>query len=359
MIGICARNVNDAFLMGWDLLSHYGELQESRAGPVLVAPFPVVTCYEKPQERILFHHKRDANPVFHLMEALWMLAGRNDATWLDQFVKDFSARFAEADGIQHGAYGFRWRHHFDVEGGGELGRLPDQLKTIIEMLRQNPDDRRAVLTMWDPVADLGVNKKDVPCNSHGYFRVRRQDEVTVPVLTEQERRERRLKLNYHFHVLDITICCRSNDMCWGAYGANAVHFSILQEYVAALLGIGIGNYYQLSNNFHLYLDQKKRLDPIVATPNPYQTKDISPTSIVTVPNQFGKDLALFFDSLNWTGVGWYSNCFFSQVAVPLRLAYACWRNKDWASAEFWGSKVEGDWGLAFTEWLERRKPKGQ
>ena len=32
--------------------------------------------------------------------------------------------------------------------------------------------------------------------------------------------------------LCMTVCNRSNDMLWGAYGANVVHMSMLQEFVA-------------------------------------------------------------------------------------------------------------------------------
>jgi hypothetical protein len=48
------------------------------ATKVLVSQTPVVTCYSAPTQRVLFSPMRDANPFFHLMEALWMLAGRDD-----------------------------------------------------------------------------------------------------------------------------------------------------------------------------------------------------------------------------------------------------------------------------------------
>jgi hypothetical protein len=42
-------------------------------------------------------------------------------------------------------------------------------------------------------------------------------------------------------------------MVWGAYGANAVHFSVLQEFIAAAVGVPVGFYWQVANNFHAYL----------------------------------------------------------------------------------------------------------
>src|SRR5919109_5331256 len=121
---IQARNVNDAYFKGVHLLRRYGIREQSRAGEVLVMPCPVTTVYERPWERILWDEKRNANPFFHLAESLWMLAGRNDARWLDQFVSDFSSRFAEVSGLQHGAYGYRWRKHYSM----------DQLDSVVQML---------------------------------------------------------------------------------------------------------------------------------------------------------------------------------------------------------------------------------
>ena len=207
MYVITVPGVNAAYAQGLRYICERGELQNSRAGQVLVAPTPVTIVYEKPQERVLFDPSRDANPFFHLFEALHMLAGRNDAKWLDQFVKDFSSRFAESDGIQHGAYGYRWRNHFDLEGGGNPN-LPDQLDTVVQMLVKDPQSRRAVISMWDPAADLGANKKDMPCNTHVYLRVRTNRDYVHGNWKDTS-------------VLDLAVCCRSNDFVWGMAGANA------------------------------------------------------------------------------------------------------------------------------------------
>lgn len=343
---IISRNVNDAFVKGLTLLKEYGEEQNSRAGKVRVMSTPVTTVYQNPTERVLFHSKRDANPFFHLMEALWMLAGRHDATWLDQFVKDFSSRFAEDDGIQHGAYGYRWRNHFDLEGGGSEEWLPDQLETIIKLLKSNPDDRRIVLTMWDPAADLGQSKRDIPCNTHLYFRVRQvhyergmsQDDRVGPAL-------------------DMTVCCRSNDAIWGAYGANAVHFSVLQEYVAARVGAVVGAYYQVSNNFHAYADVLDKIELDAPLSRSYDGADRgpAPTPLVAHPSAFDHDLSLFFGH-EWTDVAPYSNPFFAQVAVPMRLAYELWRfgARAGAFSQVRTMPPRCDWRWAAEAWILRR-----
>lgn len=349
---IQARNVNDAYVQGLTYLHEAGVWGSSRAGEVLVAPGPVVTATAKPTERVLFDAKRDANCVFHLMEALWMLVGRNDATWLDQFVGDFSKRFAEEDGHMHGAYGFRWRRHFDMEAGG-MPYLPDQLEAAITFLKNNPDDRQVVVTMWDPVADLGVAAKDKPCNTHIYLRIRTEQHHKVDDVAGG-------KSDQEDRLLDLTVCCRSNDAVWGAHGANAVHFSILQEYLAARIGVGIGTFYQFSNNYHVYKPLYEKLWPAIqaesrAQQSWYDTG--APTPIVTLPEFFDRDLALFFGD-TWADRGVYYNRFFDQVAVPLRRSYAFWREGEFGYArEIVRNLLVCDWTVAASEWYARRAHK--
>lgn len=360
---IRATNVNDAYVQGLDYLRREGVREESRAGPVLVSPVPVTTVYERPAERVLFDPARDANPFFHLFEALWILAGRNDARWLDRFVRDFSSRFAEDDGHQHGAYGFRWRRHFDVEGGGAPG-LPDQIETVVRLLREDPGDRRVVLTMWDPVADLGAGRRDIPCNTHIYPRVRTAhhgpDGLDLPAHDPT--------VTGGHGVLDLTVCCRSNDAIWGAYGANAVHFSVLQEYLAGRLGIGIGWLYQVSNNFHAYVDVlEKKAVGVDATVERGAYADV--TRVYPVPigckwEAWDEDVCKFVSwaadartAVDFNGGFEYRNSWFHDTAEPLLFAHWCWKSRFYHDA-FTALREAGDmapdWKLAAQQWFERR-----
>jgi hypothetical protein len=73
-----ARNVNDAYPLGYDRLMRYGSKAPSRYGEVVEIRGPVTTRYAAPLERVLFDPVRNANPFFHFFEALWILAGRQD-----------------------------------------------------------------------------------------------------------------------------------------------------------------------------------------------------------------------------------------------------------------------------------------
>ena len=260
-----ARNVCEALPKTIAHLLTYGVEENSRAGPVIVAPHPIMTITKHPRERVLFNYKRDANPFFHLAEAIWMLAGRYDAKFLDMFVKTFSAQYAEADGALHDAYGFRWRHGVGF----------DQLDHVVDKLVLNQFDRQCVIQMWDASGafeDLRGEWKGRPCNTHAYLRINN-------------------------HKLDLTVCCRSNDMLWGAHGANAVHFSILQEYLAARIDVDIGAMYQLSNNAHVYTSVLGDLTPDVLEDNRYYSGTIMPVVMFDEPECIDDDIKQFMQNL--------------------------------------------------------------
>ena len=156
-------NVNEVFQIAVMNLRESSQLLEtdSRNGPVLSFPTPLTTVYERPDERVLFSAERNCNPFFHFIEGLWMIAGRQDLKTLTMFAKKM-ADFSDDGILVNGAYGYRWTEWF--------GR--DQLSTVIDLLRKNPLDRRAVLQMWDCTQDLGSSSKDVPCNTQIFLRGR-------------------------------------------------------------------------------------------------------------------------------------------------------------------------------------------
>lgn len=342
---IKARNVNEALYRGIQYLQVEGIEEQSRNGRVLVAPGPVCTVYSHPRERVLFSPARDANPFFHLMESLWMLAGRNDL----EFPRRFNSKFGEYsdDGVTvPGAYGYRWRRYFAY----------DQLNALIVELKANPESRRAVLAMWDGGAgdlyDAGAaddfggtsggdlararnGSKDVPCNTHVYFDVRAG-------------------------VLNMTVCCRSNDIIWGAYGANAVHFSVLQEYMALRIGVAVGEYRQISNNYHLYPDVIGGTRLVNIQFDHFEPNELLikiPLFAVGFEDEFHRDLGRFMSGdVIYNEIGWRT-MFFADVARPMYISWMERKNKQSDGLE-WVRKIRDEhWRKACVEWIERREKK--
>lgn len=330
MITIEVRNVEEALHEGVHLLTEHGIERDSRNGKVLVAPCPVTTVYDAPRERVLLSPVRDANPFFHLLEALWMLSGRNDVKYVADLVSTM-AKFSDDGKTFNSAYGYRWRHHFGK----------DQVAYVINALKANPDDRRCVISMWDGSHDLGLASKDLPCNTQVY----------VSVNTEGK--------------LDITVVNRSNDMVWGAYGANAVHFSVLQEYIAAGVGVPVGRYWQVSNNFHAYektFAQVKSLNDSIADPA-YDFGLVGPFPLVSTDlKTWDEDLSMFMDKDGGLSVIGYRDPFFRRVAMPMLAAYTAWQDNDGEDRyllayEALRQCVATDWQRAGIEWIERRHHK--
>lgn len=330
---IKARNVHQALPEACHQLMRVGVQQESRNGPVLRFPEPCTIQYEKPTERVVFWPSRDANPFFHLLESLWMLAGQNDVAFLKDIVG--TMELYSDDGVTfNGAYGHRWRHHFDR----------DQLDIIANALKANPNCRRQVLTMWDGHHDLGLESVDLPCNTQVYF-------------------------SADTGVLNMTVCNRSNDLIWGALGANAVHFSVLQEYMAARIGVPVGQYWQMSQNMHIYLEKHVALLQEMASyafpsylyrgSDPYERGLVKPAPMFAGNmEKFDTDNKMFVESRG-VAIG-TSDHFIRKFASPILKAVQIFKTSDApkkydAAMEEVGRIPINDWGLACIDWLKRKK----
>ena len=214
-----AANSTDMARQVYNVLAAKGIERSSRNGKVLMFPHPVTMIFTDPLYRCNFTINRKANPVFHHMEAMWMLAGREDVEFLNIFnskIKNYSD-----DGVHfNAAYGHRARKHFGH----------DQLAECIETLHSDPDSRQAVVQLWDH-NDLMMNTKDKACNMSMIFSIRAEE------------------------VVDLMIFNRFNDAVFGGVtGANPVHFSYFLQYVAEQLGLEVGRMTFVSNNLHVYLD---------------------------------------------------------------------------------------------------------
>lgn len=351
---IITGNPNTALTDGLWLLKTSGIINNSRNGRVVQAPGPVASVYRNPLERVVFSSLRDANPFFHLYEALWMLAGRNDTASVVRFAKQMQA-FSDDGHSLWGAYGWRWRHFFGF----------DQIETVVRQLLADPKTRRAVMSMWSPRGDLvqrvevrggeqcveGVGK-DIPCNTHIYFDATKG-------------------------ALDMTVCNRSNDLVWGCYGANVVHMSVLHEFVALAAGVPLGTYTQMSNNYHLYLDRddcQRLLRAPAGTPATgwavlYEHDDRYLQGV--------QPLSLFHGSESRHWYDWLLDCeavvaapydeavyagrapYFGDVVAPLMVAHKLHKEgqTDKAIQAARLCRAE-DWRVAAVEWLERRLEGG-
>lgn len=143
------------------------------------------------------------------------------------------------DGILNSCYGFYWFRRFTG------------VASIIRILREDPDSRRAVIPMYgtEP-AHHDVDVRDVPCTTSVEFRIRD-------------------------NLLNVRFIMRSQDAVLGM-GNDLPTFSFLQEVVARLLGVELGTLTVAVGSFHVYERHFPMLHEIIARNPKFITVDEMP-----------------------------------------------------------------------------------
>lgn len=298
--------------------------EHSRNGPVLACPEPVMLELTNPLQRVMFDPIRKANPFFHVMEFIWMMAGDNSTDWISQFNKRFR-QYAEPNGLHPGAYGYRWREHFGH----------DQLLRAVDELRRDPESRRVVLGMWDPATDQGRIVKDVPCNTHIYLRIVNDK-------------------------LDMTVCNRSNDLFWGMLGSNIVHMTLLQELIANELNRLVGNYRVITNNLHVYTDMPRfeELWNQRGSPDLYKELSLVPYRLLSPSEHISTFLEECWQFIHTPKIQ-YSCKWIENVAVPMYHAYKQRIDKLDEGIDWVGTIAADDWRKAAELWGEWHNKSGE
>lgn len=333
------EDVNEALPVLWSYLIDKDQVgrdiiaRDSRNGPVHEFKDPVLIKYRYPRQRVLLSKARDANPFFHLFEAIWMLAGRNDVQFVGRFAKRMYD-FSDDGGTLYGAYGNRWKPF---------------IPTILHNLRTDPNGRRNYMPLFME-EDVFYKGKDMPCNVGVAFYVRDG-------------------------WLDMTVFNRSNDLIWGALGANYVHFGFLQEYIAMLTGYGVGTYSQISSCLHLYteFDITKKMAPHMLNHTPiqdYASECVKPGyHIINARHEGGwqADAVYFLDTYTYSGHctddnRWWNDEFFQYVAAPMFKTWYLFHNNGPSAALEAAENIRADdWRYAAIQWMnlvtERRRVK--
>lgn len=149
-----------------------------------------------------------------LGELCWYLAGSDALDFVQYYIRGY-ADSAEDDGTIHGAYGPRLTNFGGI----------DQLRYVIDRLRDNPDSRRAIIQLFDR-ADVQASYRDVPCTCTMQFMVRGEQ-------------------------LHLVVYMRSNDMYKGL-PHDVFSFTMIQELVARTINVDIGSYVHMVGSLHLY-----------------------------------------------------------------------------------------------------------
>jgi thymidylate synthase len=320
------NDVNEAYTELQTIKKHYTLLENTRNGEALVFQKPVLIEHTMPYRRVLFDPNRNANPFFHYMEAIWMLSGDNYVKFPASFAQNIK-NYSDDGHTLYGAYGFRWRQHF----------ILDQIESVIGTLEGDPHSRRAVIAMWDPKMDAGSATKDLPCNTHLYFR-----------LLEGK--------------LTMTICNRSNDLVWGMLGANIVHMSILHEYIANASGLPIGSLFQFTNNLHVYKGWDGEDKYTYRQDDWYSLNPNIRRWPFSVENFDWLEASEFIDDYPHCDAHTYKCRILRDNALPMSLAWGAHKKGENEKALHYARKIhDEDWQRGCVQWLDRagaRAPSG-
>jgi hypothetical protein len=205
--------------------------------------------------------------------------------------------------------------------------------------------------------------KDVACNLSVMFSIREMVD-----LVDKEGKDTNLDNGVPAEAvkryLDITVTNRSNDMIWGTLGANYVHFSFLQEYVANCLGVEVGVYNQFTNNLHVYTSRwepEKWLSWYTSEAATLQKYDYYGEPVANADIKLVSDKKEFDCIIgDITGQGKFAITvgeeFLDLVAAPLLTAFGYHKQRNYEAALESARKIAmGDWRVACVRWLKRRE----
>ena len=174
----------------------------------LAEGFPLVTT-----KKVHFHSVAG--------ELLWFIRGDSNVRWLQERGITIWDEWADEDGDLGPVYGHQWRSWPTPDG-----RHVDQLATVIQQIRDDPDSRRHVVSAWN-VSDL-PSMALAPC--HALFQ---------------------------FYVAEGRLSCqlyqRSADLFLGV-PFNIASYALLTHMVAQVTDLEVGDFVHTLGDAHLYVN---------------------------------------------------------------------------------------------------------
>jgi len=197
----------------------------------LNAGFPLVTT-KKCHLRSIIH------------ELLWFLQGDTNIKYLQDNGVRIWDEWADENGDLGPVYGYQWRN-WPAPNGESI----DQISTLINMIKTNPDSRRLIVSAWNPAQ---VDSMALP-PCHALFQ---------------------------FYVADGKLSCqlyqRSADIFLGV-PFNIASYALLTMMVAQVCGLQLGEFIWTGGDCHLYSNHMQQVDEQLSrTPFALPTMKINP-----------------------------------------------------------------------------------
>lgn len=189
----------------------------------LNAGFPLVTT-----------KKLHTKSIFH--ELFWFLRGDTNIKYLNENGVSIWNEWADPEGNLGPVYGKQWRSWQTADG-----RVIDQISSLIQQIKTNPDSRRLIVSAWN-VGDL--------------------EKMALPPC----------HLLFQFYVADNKLSCqlyqRSADSFLGV-PFNIASYSLLTSMIAQQCDLGLGDFVWTGGDCHIYLNHLEQVKlQLTRTPHP-------------------------------------------------------------------------------------------
>jgi len=199
-------NAQDAFQVYFDhILSKGVKIQDTKA--IFNTGFYIFN----PEDNHINTKWRKWSLKYANIEWDWYLNGDLDPEPVVKMAKIWES-CKDENGLVRSNYGYQWRRG-------------DQLNKVVDILKNDPDSRKAAISLYDG-KEIDSYKYDTICTYAIHFSI--QDKY-----------------------LNMSVMMRSNDLVYG-FCNDQYCFSNLQILIANKLDKEVGWYYHFVNNFHIY-----------------------------------------------------------------------------------------------------------
>ena len=191
---------------------------------------------------VLTTKKLHLRSIIH--ELLWFLQGDTNIRYLKENGVSIWDEWADEAGNLGPVYGYQWRSWPAPDG-----RHIDQIATVVEQIKNNPNSRRMIVSAWNPAL---------------------VDEMALPPCHAM----------FQFYVADGKLSCqlyqRSADIFLGV-PFNIASYALLTMMVAQVCGLQAGEFIHTLGDAHLYSNhfEQARLQ-LSRTPKTLPTMNINP-----------------------------------------------------------------------------------
>lgn len=211
---------------GVGTISHFG--YQTRFN--LREGFPIVTTKKIPfrwvAEELLWFLSGDTNEA--------NLRARGVDIWLEWADEAHTQRFGREAGDLGPVYGYLWRSfggHYPVRDG------VDQIASLLDNIKANPNSRRLIVTGWDPRVCDEVDLP--PCHTLFQFKVEEG------------------------HTLHCQLYQRSADAFLGV-PFNISSYALLTHMVAHVCGLEAGEFIYTLGDYHIYLNHLEQVEELLS-----------------------------------------------------------------------------------------------